>query len=321
MRVHNADSCLGDRYPAPTRDDHRVAAFLAYHAPMTAPSTVGERLKAERERRGIGRVSVTRATGILVHDLAALEFGRFEDLPENVIEPWVRAYARHLGLDGDALVADLRRERGMPEGAAPPRAAATTAAPAPDRSPRRLALTIGVPVLLAVVVGAWWVVRTSGPENKPPPESPVQAAPVEPSPVPSPTPSPAPSPTPSPSPRPSSPPSPHPAARPASLTIAAHGVGTGIEDHRLTGASDSFREGTEVWFWTDVRGGASGGTVRHVWRRDGRAVQTVSLRLGGARWRTQSSFVLPAGSEGAWSVEARDRDGHVLARDEFRCVR
>lgn len=299
---------------------------------MTAPTTVGQRLKAERERRGIGRVSVTRATGILVHDLAALEFGRFEDLPDNVIEPWVRAYARHLGLDGDALVADLRRERGMPEGAAPPSTPETAAARTASRSPQRLALTIGVPALLAVVVGAWWVMRTGERAREPSPAPPVQAAPAEPpptaapkpSPVPSPpppSPSPTRSPVPSPTPAPSPPPPPRPAPQTATLTIAEHGVGTGIEDHRLTGASDSFREGTEVWFWTDVRGAAAGETVRHVWLRGGRAVQTVPLRLGGARWRTQSSFVLPPGSEGEWSVEARDRDGHVLARDAFRCVR
>jgi Protein of unknown function (DUF2914)/Helix-turn-helix domain len=272
---------------------------------MTAPTSVGQRLKAERERRGIGRVAVTRATKIYAHHIAALEFGRYEELPEGQVEPSVRAYAEHLGLDGEAFAADLRRERGLPEAPSQP-AMALPPPPsvpiAPPRSKAPLIAALVVPVALAIVAGAWWGTRA-------PRESPARPAPpvtVSPPVIDVPQSSPAP---------------PPPALPPAALSVVEHGVGRDIEGHRLTGVSGSFEEGTEVWFWTDVRGGTAGETVDHVWLREGRAVQRVPLMLGGARWRTQSAMELPPGGSGDWSVEARDGAGHVLARDGFTCVR
>jgi hypothetical protein len=58
--------------------------------------------------------------------------------------------------------------------------------------------------------------------------------------------------------------------------------------------------------------------VRHVWIYDGRAQQSISLRLGGSDFRTYSKKTLY--KRGPWSVEARDGSGRVLATADFTCV-
>jgi hypothetical protein len=98
-------------------------------------------------------------------------------------------------------------------------------------------------------------------------------------------------------------------------------VGTAIVNKRLVGASDSFGEGTRVWFWTRVTGGRAGDRIEHVWIHEGRVMQRAGLELGGAHWRTQSKKTLFPGSAGSWVVEARDAAGNLLARREFSCTR
>jgi cytoskeletal protein RodZ len=105
------------------------------------------------------------------------------------------------------------------------------------------------------------------------------------------------------------------------LLVTGSGVGTDVVDQQLFGRSDTFAIGTRVAFWTQVTGGRPGDTIRHVWSHHGRTEGTVDLRVGGRSWRTQSRRMLAGGAEGDWVVEARDREGRVLARHEFRCVR
>jgi len=104
----------------------------------------------------------------------------------------------------------------------------------------------------------------------------------------------------------------------AAITVSEFGVGRRIVNRRLEGRGSSFEEGSVVWFQTRVVGGSPGENIRHVWLRDGRAVQTVDLDLGGTHWRTHSRKTL--WGTGEWTVEARDRDGTVLARTSFVCV-
>jgi hypothetical protein len=105
----------------------------------------------------------------------------------------------------------------------------------------------------------------------------------------------------------------------AGLRVTTSGVGTGIEDRELTGQADRFPEGTQVVFWTRVEGGAAGDTVDHVWIRDGEEVVTIGLSVGSPNWRTWSRKTLHRGAAGDWRVEARDREGRVLASAEFTC--
>jgi cytoskeletal protein RodZ len=108
---------------------------------------------------------------------------------------------------------------------------------------------------------------------------------------------------------------------PARLSIEEHGVGSGVSNRQLLGASGEFVEGSVVWFWTHVQGGHRGDRVQHVWLREGREIGIIPLRVAGEQWRTQSRRKMGVGSAGRWTVEARDVEGRVLASTSFDVVR
>ena len=67
----------------------------------------GDRLRREREMRGITLNEITESTKISRRHLEALEGEHFEQLPGGVFNKgFVRAYARFLGIDEDQAVAD-----------------------------------------------------------------------------------------------------------------------------------------------------------------------------------------------------------------------
>jgi cytoskeleton protein RodZ len=67
----------------------------------------GERLKRTRENKKMTLDDVSRATKIASRMLGALEEGKFEQLPGGVFNKgFIRAYARHLGLDEEQALRD-----------------------------------------------------------------------------------------------------------------------------------------------------------------------------------------------------------------------
>jgi cytoskeleton protein RodZ len=73
----------------------------------TAMGAFGDRLRREREMRGITLDEITESTKIAQRHLEALESEHFEQLPGGVFNKgFVRAYARFLGIDEDQAVAD-----------------------------------------------------------------------------------------------------------------------------------------------------------------------------------------------------------------------
>jgi cytoskeleton protein RodZ len=75
----------------------------------------GERLRREREQRGITLDDVALTTKIRAGLLKALEDEKFEQLPGGIFNKgFVRAYARHLGIDEDQAVADYLVASGEP---------------------------------------------------------------------------------------------------------------------------------------------------------------------------------------------------------------
>ena len=281
---------------------------------------------------------MSQILGVDSDRLLALERNDFEALPgERVVNLWLRAYAKCLGVDADLMIEDYLRERDeclrKLKDAVTEQDAEILPAATPIRAYRRspfgrlLAVTV---ILAAVALGAWWLLSGGGiapttrapestvaphpaatdgtdtpaiPETRPTPsETPIAVAPIPPE-------------------RSERRPTPPDLAVASSLGIPDHGVGTGIENRQLVGRSDRFREGTEVWFLTHVQGGSPGDTIHHVWLRQGVERWRIALRVGGSRWRTYSAKKLHPGSAGDWAVEARDDAGHVLARRDFLCVR
>lgn len=104
------------------------------------------------------------------------------------------------------------------------------------------------------------------------------------------------------------------------VSVKDHAVGKRISDRELKEPGDTFAEGTQVVYWTRVVGGSEGDRIQHVWIHEGKEVVSVGLTIGGSHWRTYSRKTMHPGSTGEWVVEARDADGEVLSRGEFRCV-
>ena len=74
---------------------------------------VGQKLEEAIKRKGVSVREVSESTKIRGDYLSAIETGNYDiKLPEVYLRGFVRLYAKFLGLDQDALVADLDNELG-----------------------------------------------------------------------------------------------------------------------------------------------------------------------------------------------------------------
>ena len=121
----------------------------------------GDRLRREREMRGITLDEITESTKIARRHLEALEKEHFDQLPGGVFNKgFVRAYARFLGLDEDQAVADYSaasNEQPEPENKFP---LEIHEEPNRELNPRRskIPLIFAVAALVGVLVGyGFWM--------------------------------------------------------------------------------------------------------------------------------------------------------------------
>jgi cytoskeleton protein RodZ len=141
---------------------------------------VGAILRETRSRRHLDLAEVEEATKIRGRYLRAIEDEDWEVLPgEAYARAFVRTYAEHLGLDGERVVEDYRRQRGVARPGE--RLALSAQPPRPRRSARRWpsvpprVLAAAVSLLLIVVVIAIGVSSGGGGEPKSPSPQPRQA--------------------------------------------------------------------------------------------------------------------------------------------------
>ncbi len=72
-------------------------------------ASFGENLRREREMRGVTLEEISAATKIAIRSLQALEEEDFSRLPGGIFtRSFIRAYARHLGLDEDSVLAEYQ---------------------------------------------------------------------------------------------------------------------------------------------------------------------------------------------------------------------
>ncbi|MFZ5823059.1 MAG: helix-turn-helix domain-containing protein [Bacillota bacterium] len=188
---------------------------------------IGRRLQAARLAKGFTLQNVEDETRIRKKYIEALENGRTAVIPGEVyVKGFLRTYANHLGLDGEALVEEYKaltaaKESPVAEGAKEPGAAADASEEipkAPDRPrpyaprsaeageqpPRRPAVPrpwatdastymlrralVGLAILVPLVGAGWWLFGLLTAEPEPPPPVTQQPAPVvkEPNPAPPP---------------------------------------------------------------------------------------------------------------------------------------
>jgi len=121
----------------------------------------GERLRREREMRGITLEEISESTKIARRHLEALEDEDFNHLPGGIFNKgFVRAYARYLGIDEDQAVADyvaVMNEQPAPENQFP---LDVREKPNPALNPKRsrFPLALALAVLVGVLIGyALWL--------------------------------------------------------------------------------------------------------------------------------------------------------------------
>jgi len=140
----------------------------------------GDRLRREREMRGITLDEISESTKISRRHLQALEREHFNQLPGGVFNKgFVRAYAHFLGIDEDQAVADYSiasNEQPEPEDKFP---LAVHIEPDRELNPRRshLPLVFALAALAGVLVGYFFFLKSKPQNNRS--AAPTQQAPVQ----------------------------------------------------------------------------------------------------------------------------------------------
>ena len=153
---------------------------------MTAETAqeFGEELRRERELRDVSREQLASATKVSMRHIAALESGRYAQLPAGVFSKgFVKVIALHLGLDAERAVAAFRHvHAGWEEDCVKrQRQAPTSTAGLRLSTPRRAVSSsttlrgIAIALVLAAVTGAAAFLRTRSVDRRSPAAS---AAPV-----------------------------------------------------------------------------------------------------------------------------------------------
>lgn len=120
----------------------------------------GEHLKREREMRGVSLEEISTATRISTRFLEALENDQWNHLPGGVFNRgFIRAVARFLGLDEDALIAEYDLfAKDNPE--------IPSLSEAPREAPRNWRPVIGTIIVviaaIAIVAGGWSIYHLYG---------------------------------------------------------------------------------------------------------------------------------------------------------------
>lgn len=129
----------------------------------------GERLRREREMRGVTINEIAESTKISRRHLESLENEDFDSLPGGIFNKgFVRAYARYLGLDEDQAVADYAaasNEEPEPEDKFP---LEVHDQPDPKLNPKRSTLPLIVAFLaLLVILAIFWSRNKGRPTENP----------------------------------------------------------------------------------------------------------------------------------------------------------
>ncbi len=128
-------------------------------APPAAPRSIGERLRAGRERAGLSVAAAAEKLHLDVKVIEALEADRFAELGASVyVRGHLRRYADFVGEPGAEMVSSYTARDARPP---PPD---LTQVPHPDRraDPRRLVTPlVGLTCAAVLLIAIWWVLAGS----------------------------------------------------------------------------------------------------------------------------------------------------------------
>src|SRR6187399_75474 len=135
-----------------------------------APRSIGERLRAGRERAGLSAAAAAEKLHLDIKVIEALEADRFADLGASVyVRGHLRRYADFVGEPGAELISSYTARKTRPP---PPD---LTQIPQAERraDPRRLVTPlVGVACAVVLLIAIWWVVAGSHRGSGAPVESP-----------------------------------------------------------------------------------------------------------------------------------------------------
>jgi len=121
----------------------------------------GQKLKSEREKRAITLEQISSSTKIGKRMLQALEEENFNQLPGGIFNKgFVRAYARHVGLDEDQAITDYLQASGQDDVAKPDTEVEAKTVPEEPREPSASwqipwGWLAAILLLLAVALSLW----------------------------------------------------------------------------------------------------------------------------------------------------------------------
>lgn len=152
----------------------------------------GDRLRREREMRGVTLDEISASTKIARRHLEALESENFDTLPGGIFNRgFVRSYARFLGIDEEQAVADYNEASGEQTQPEPSFPLEFPIDEKPQLNPRRSSLPLLLALLaLVIVLGIFWARSKRQPEasENPPASSPTEPPAAASTPTPSPSP-------------------------------------------------------------------------------------------------------------------------------------
>src|SRR5215475_5414037 len=131
----------------------------AFPGDGTTMASFGEELRRQRELRSVTLREISDATKINIRFLEALEENDFKHLPGGQFNKgFIRAYARHIGVDGEDMVNAYILEVRRQEDEAP---AGRASAPRPrlDPADKRALIALGVLAVMVVLagMGVWFL--------------------------------------------------------------------------------------------------------------------------------------------------------------------
>lgn len=156
-------------------DGESLSSLPDTYAPtLQSGPDIGSALKAVREFRGLSLSELADTTRVRAAYLAAIEEMRLEKLPSRPFTiGYIRAYAKALGLDGEAAVDRFRAETPPPEAGLREPVGVDR-----GRDPRLAAIAVGAALIIGAIV-LWNIAQRAINEEAPPPSSaPETAAPL-----------------------------------------------------------------------------------------------------------------------------------------------
>ncbi|MFC5300937.1 helix-turn-helix domain-containing protein [Azospira restricta] len=146
---------------------------------VAAKPSVGERLRAAREAKGLSAADVAAALKLSPRQIEALETGNWSGLPGHAfIRGFVRNYARFAQLPIDELLADLDAPAPTPPRLDLPQNATAVMPPVGQAQKRDYAAVLAGFVLVAVAVVAYFVVPPDLWQSAPKEEAPAATGPA-----------------------------------------------------------------------------------------------------------------------------------------------